>query len=178
MITLQQAKDQLNITTTTHDEELQRYVDAVAAVVERHTGRVMDQRSITERHRVVGGVMLLNWTPVVALTSVASVGGSITWDVSALDVDPDTGEVAALSGTPLKGTVTVTYTAGYAAGEIPQNYQQGAVLIVQHAWNTQRGIGSVKAGGGIDDMPSVPGFGFTIPNAALEWLGPPTAGIA
>ncbi|MGH3440001.1 MAG: phage head-tail connector protein, partial [Sciscionella sp.] len=85
MITLQDAKDQLNITDTTHDNEIQVYVDATTGAVERLRGEVIDPRQVTDEFDLgyVSSFMLNN-VPVLSLTSVTRIDGSITWDLASL----------------------------------------------------------------------------------------------
>lgn len=180
LLTLAEAKLQLNIPAdnTADDAELQGYVDAIAGVVERHTGRVVEQRQIVETLRPRRGVLMLSSVPVISLDAVASLDGADTWDPAAFDVDPDTGEVLALSGSCPRGRVRVTYTAGYAEADVPGRYKQGALVILQHVWETQRGQGSVGAGVIGPEESWDPASSFSIPRRALEWLGEPLPGIA
>jgi len=70
-LTLADVKAQLNITTTANDAELQTFVDAAIAVVERLAG-VVDPRAITEVAHCRGGRSLMLMTrPVLSVTSSA-----------------------------------------------------------------------------------------------------------
>lgn len=180
ILTLEQAKAQLRIpdADTSQDAQLQGFVDGITHTVERYKGLVIVPRTITERQRCAGSVsqVLLAQTPVMSLTSIASVDGSSTWDVDAMDVDPDGGCLSVLSGPPLRGYLLFTYTAGMA--EIPQDYQQGALVILQHVWETQRGVGGVGMGVIGSEEHYDPRTSYSIPRKALEWLGAPLAGVA
>lgn len=175
MITLADAKLQLNIpmSDTTYDAEIQGYVDGVTAIIERHTGLVMDVTSIAERHRLrLARSFMLNKTPVVELTSVERVDGSATWNVDDLDVDPVTGVVDVMSGPCITGRVEVTYDAGFDV--IPSDYKLAAKIIVQSLYGTQRGTAGVPTGGMGDtlDAPGEAGRArYAIPDAALALLG-------
>jgi len=181
LLTLADAKDQLNITTTAHDTEMQKYVDAAIAKVEEYVGPV-DIRSFTERVPAPpygAPVIALQQTPAVALTSVVPVlTGGHSYAVASLDLDGDTGLVQRLDGGRLRGPLRVTYTAGRTA--VPPHYHLAARILVQHLWSTQRGPGRPALGGQDDYSVTEPvrGFGYAVPNRVLELLGPlpPRAG--
>lgn len=180
IISMADAKAQLNITDTASDNELRAYVEAATDVVERVRGEAMVQRTFVEEHEVYSGRMSLSRPPVVSLTSIISIDGWITWDVNALHVNPRTGVVSTALTTgllQLNGRVVVTYVAGYAV--IPATFQLAAAMIVNHLWQTQRGTkGSPRVGGGLSDTTMVPGFAFAVPNRALELLGSGMPGFA
>jgi hypothetical protein len=75
-----------------------------------------------------------------------------------------------MNGPWVCGLVDVTYQAGYAA--IPERYKQGALIILQHVWETQRGVGNVRAGVVGPEDTYDRRQEFTIPKRAIEWLGP------
>jgi hypothetical protein len=82
-----------------------------------------------------------------------------------------------MAGGPLTGEIVATYTAG--RNPVPYKYKQGALVILQHAWESQRGQGTVMSGViGAEELRREPGTWFTIPNKALEWLGPPRPVVA
>lgn len=183
MITLTEAKLQLNIpeSNTTHDGELQSYVDAVSDAVERYTGRVGEVRTITgERHATRDTYRLwLHHSPVQSLTSIARVDGSLTWNATDLDVDTDSGVIRVLSGSLLSGLLEVTYEAGHET--VPANYSLAARIILQHLWRTQRGVGvaTFTGTGETTTMESGEGgMGFAVPRRAIELLGFPTPVVA
>ncbi|UNZ20623.1 hypothetical protein [Streptomyces sp. 891-h] len=176
IVTLDAAKEQLNIATSdsSQDVELQRYVDAVTTPVERHLGEVVDQRQLTDELRLSGATsFMLSGTPVISLDAVATVDGTQIWAVADMHVDSASGEVTVLSGPAVTGLVAVTYTAGYAT--VPEDYQLAALIIVQHLWETQRGAMGVSVGG---EGEPVFGLGFALPRRALELLGTPLPGVA
>lgn len=179
MLTLTEAKLQLNIdeADTSHDVELQVYVDAAVKVVERHTGLVGDLRTIAnERHDEPPTARLwLHHRPVRSVASVQRVDGSMSWDPANLDVDEDEGALLVVSGPLFSGLLEVTYEAGHV--EVPKEFNLAARIIVQHLWQTQRGA---WAGRGVrtvleDSFENLVGGGrgYAIPNAALELLGEP-----
>jgi hypothetical protein len=170
IVGLADIKQQLNMTGTADDEELRAYLEAATGVIEDYLGRAVVRRSFTEEHADVNGEILLNWTPVVSLTSVATVDSETTWNIADLHVSPS-GIVTTLptSSETLQGNVAVTYTAGSPV--VKANWTLAARIIVQHLWETQRGTAGSLHPGGLD----TPGagftrFGFALPNRALELL--------
>jgi len=180
IVTLAQAKAQLNIdaSDTAEDVELQGYIDAATAAVETQLGQVVDQRTVIDQLDFASSVtsFMLRSTPVISLTSIATLDGSQTWSVSrpTMYVDSGSGLVTVLSGPPVMGSVLATYQAGYTA--VPANIRLAALIIVQHLWETQRGTMGVQLGGDSDNY--VAGRGFAIPRRAIELLGPPLPGVA
>jgi hypothetical protein len=180
LVSLQDIKDQTNITNTVSDEELRGYLESATGVVERTLGQAVVKRSRTEEHQIGRGALVLNWTPVVAVTALSLVDGTYTWNVNDLHVTP-AGVVTAPLKTAPYGHVTVTYTAGMAV--VPEEYGLAAKIIVQHLWETQRGTGGGPRAGGLADtlMSGSGGYsgkGYAIPNRALELLGGGLPGIA
>lgn len=176
LVSLFQVKEQLNIAVsdTSHDVELQSYVDAATFPVEEACGRVVEQRTVMDELAVRGGSFLLRSVPVVSLTSVVAVDGSQNWDVSQLHVDSRSGEVTVLSGPIFCGRILATYVAGES--EVLPNVQLAALIIVQHLWETQRGTMGVQLGG--DNENYVVGRGFAVPRRAIELLGSQLPGVA
>jgi hypothetical protein len=119
---------------------------------------------------------MLRSTPVISVTSIATVDGSQSWTVSpsTMYVDSASGMVQVLSGPPVRGPLLVTYQAGYAA--VPANIRLAALIIIQHLWGTQRGAMGVQLGGDSDNW--MAGRGFAIPRRAIELLGPQLPGVA
>lgn len=175
IISLADAKAQLNSNTTVNDEELRTYVEAATGVIERHLGIAVVRRSRTEEHIVRNG-LVLNWSPVVAVTSMALVDGTYTWNVADLHWSP-AGVVTSPFGVAPYGHVTVTYTAGTPI--VPEEYALAARIIVQHLWQTQRPErGASSRSSSLGDSMGYQGAGFAIPNRALELLGSGLPGLA
>lgn len=176
IVSLRDAKAHLKITDTSTDEDLRSVIEAATGVIERHLNKAVVRRSFTEESWACG-YLGLDKLPLVSLTSVASIDGTKTWDVSNLDVDPG-GIVTAASGASLSGPVTVTYVAGMAV--IPSHFSLAAKIIIQHLWETQRPSGGTLRPNLPDSMGTVnrSGMGFAIPNRALELLGAGGTGIA
>lgn len=170
ILTLAEAKAQLNITGTADDAELQTYLDAVEAVVDQICGPVIN-RTVTETVRGWESVALSS-PPVVALTSLVSIYTSgPSFDVAGLHVDGPSGIVRRKDlGLFYGGPFTAVYTAGRGA-TAPPNINLAARIIVQHLWRTQRG-GMAPSVLGDDGTSQLAGVGFAVPNRALELLRP------
>lgn len=179
LISLREARRQLRlpVDATEHDDDLRQFIAAAGIAVEDHAGTKLVRRTITgERHRRVTGALVLGRTPLVSLTSVASIDGTTTWQVDDLDVDTETGIVEAVSGPSLRGRLTVTYVTGRRV--IPANYLLATRIITEHLWQTMRpfaGVASLPPGAFEDSLDARSGglVGFAIPNRALELIGKP-----
>lgn len=178
IVTLEQAKRQLNIpaANTDNDAELQEYIDGLAGAIADHLHEVVELREISERLRLTGRSRFRLWrVPVVELVSLVDRATGASVDVDGMDVDGGTGLVEVLSGPAPRGVFTATYRAGY--DDVPSNYVRGALVILQHVWQTQRGTQGTIAGQVGGDENYDPRYSYSIPRRALEWLGPPRPGV-
>ncbi|NUS74940.1 MAG: phage gp6-like head-tail connector protein [Streptomyces sp.] len=177
LLTLDEAKAQLDIDGSGQDTELRVYIEGVTAAIEAHVGPV-ENRPVTETHDLPasGATMLaLHQTPAVTLTSVvALLTGATGYDVSALDLDGPTGTVRRRDGGRLYGPLRITYTAG--RGEVPPTLNLAARIMVQHLWRTQygaaRGLSGVGGGDDFSVTEPIVGWGYAIPNRVLQLLEP------
>ncbi|MYU24020.1 head-tail connector protein [Streptomyces sp. SID8352] len=173
LLTLHEAKAQLNLTDNEDDEELTAYIEAIGPVIERFIGPV-EPRQVTETHEAPGvRILFLRTPPALELTALEPlVTGGTGYDVAALVLDGATGAVRRADGGRFLGPLRVTYQAGRP--DIPATVNLAARMLVQHLWRTQNaGRGPVLAGG--DDYSvsePVPGFGYAVPNRVLQLLGP------
>lgn len=174
LLTLAEAKAHLDIDGTAQDDELQVYVEALTATIERHVGPV-EVRTVSE---VVDGraALVLTQVPVVALTSLTPLmTAGLAVGAGEVFVDNDSGVVRRLDGALFGGGPwRAVYEAG--RGAVPATINLAARILLQHLWRTQygasRGLSSV---GGADDFAvteSVPGWGYAIPNRVLQLLEP------
>lgn len=184
LLTLAEAKAQLNITSSGNDVELEAYINGVTTAIEAHVGPV-EARGVVEQHETPSAgarVLVLHQTPVLSLTSVMPVLTEGTaYEVASLVLDPATGAVRRLDGGRLQGPLSVSYQAGRS--EVPPTINLAARLMLQHLWRTQRGSarGPVIAGGDDYDVNEpIVGWGYAIPNRVLELLAsyklPPVVG--
>jgi hypothetical protein len=172
IITLAEAKAQLDIESGGDDDELQAYIDGITAPIENLVG-VVEQREITETVNGTGTTLSLLKTPAVTLVSATpQLTGGTALDVAQLHLDGTTGIVRRLSGGRFYGGPwTFTYTAGRAE-EMP-TIKLAARILIQHLWRTQ--FGSARGQGGSDDYSvsePIPGFGYAVPNRVLQLLEP------
>lgn len=178
LLTLAEAKAQLDISGIGDDVELQVYVEALTAAIERHVGPV-ENREVAETIEGRSASMCLSHIPAVALVSVTpAVESGDALDLAGLVLDGATGIVRYRGGS-FAGTLwRVTYTAGRAASqaEIPPTINLAARILLQHLWRTQYGAsrGLSGAGGGDDYSVTepIPGWGYAIPNRVLQLLEP------
>jgi hypothetical protein len=179
IISLADAKKQLNSKTEVNDDELRDFIAATTAIIEEIRGEAVARRTFTDEREICTGRFPLTHTPVVSLTSVATVDGFITWDVSRLHVSP-AGVVAPnpyvnTGLLELKGWIRVVYTAGYQI--IPPNIGMAARVILQHLWKTQRPGMGAPSRSALDDA-VVTGSGYAIPYSARDLLGAGMPGFA
>lgn len=180
-LSLEDAKAQLKITGTSLDAELLDYIAGVNETVEFYIGPV-DDRTVTERWDGGRPLLAVRHRPVVALTSVTSVGdGEAAVGVDEVDVDHTLGVLRLRSGGLWPaGPLLVTYVAG-RGGQAPPAANIAARMIMQHLWETQRGGDTRRPdlAGGLEPAPAVSGgFTFSVPRRAIQLLEPHTTGPA
>lgn len=172
LFSLADGKAQLDIpaASTGDDDELRHFIEATTAAVEYFVGpvvpRVVEQVLAGDRSEWV-----LHSTPVMVITAVTAIG---TWqssiDLAALDFDPETGVVRRTDGVWFySGDYRVAYKAGRTV--VSPNIPLAGKLILQHLWRTQ--YGAARGPSIADDVSTsdpIPGFGYAIPNRALELL--------
>lgn len=173
VISLADAKKQLNSKTDVNDDELRDFIAATTSIIEEIRGEAVARRTFIDEREILTGRFPLTRTPVQTVQSVATVDGFITWDVARMHVSP----AGVLAPNPyvntglleLKGWIRVVYTAGYTI--VPPNVLMAARVIVQHLWQTQRPErGAPSRATGMAEY-TVPGLGYSIPNRAKEMLG-------
>lgn len=186
VLPLQDAKDALNIpaTRTDADAEMQSYIAAIEASLERATGGPLVNRTVTERAELLAGqtVIMVRQRPLVSVTSVTSASGGAI-DISAgLDLDVNAGTIRRKLALPFYGPffsglpqVTVAYVAGWGTS-VPAAFNSFARITLQHLWTSQHGPSARPSMGGAD-MVTIPGFGFAVPNMAAELLNGSQNGV-
>jgi hypothetical protein len=190
MVSLSDAKAQLNMDPAVHtfDDELRDFIASATGAAEQYKHEVIVRRAVTDELDLCGGPgwsgygglwrqqFWLRSAPVISLTSVVSWDGTITWDVTRMRAQPS-GTVKVMTGQPVTGLVDVTYIAGYT--QIPPHFKRGALVILQHLWETQRGPGTAASGViGSEEHWRQPGEFFSVPDKAKELLGPPRTVLA
>lgn len=176
LVSLADAKKQLNIVGDGDDAELMRMLRSVTGPVERIVGSIV-RRSWTEA--VDGGhqKITLQRFPVLSITQVVESGAVLA--SSAYMVKLDAGVLTRVSGSyPTRWRVGVDNIAvTYEAGRVitGEDVSQAVKIILQHLWDTQRGGFNASPR---DSDTYDPRFGYSIPRRAVELLGEPIPGIA
>ncbi|MFB6424644.1 head-tail connector protein [Streptomyces microflavus] len=170
LLTLAEAKAQLDYDGDANDAEIQAYIDALTPVIELHTGPV-ENRTVTETVTGRGPLLALTQVPVVSVTSVTpQLSSGLAVDLSDVVLDPDAGVIRRLDGGSWSGGPwTAVYVAG--RGGVPPTINLAARMLLQHLWRTQ--YGAARGGGGADDFnvnEPVIGYGYAIPNRVLHLL--------
>lgn len=176
IISRAEAKQQLNIDpdNTDDDEEIDDFIRALTDPIERIVGSVV-RRTYTEKHEG-GRAVALQHAPVLQLVSVTAIRSGVTApDLDDLDADGPTGIVERKDGAWICGPARWVYLVGQT--DVLRHVALAARLILQHMWETQRGVqGKVRRGG--SDEVFDPRFGFSIPRRAQELLGVQVPGVA
>lgn len=163
IMSLADAKAHLNLKTTRDDVELRAWVEAVTELVQNLTG-VSVRHTRTETHHLplrCVTALALHRSPVLEVTAVN--GEDI--DSGSYEIDPAAGILYGC----FAGPTTVSYVAGRTV--VPAAVTAGAKIILQHLWQSVR-TGSRSPTRGQDDVAMVAGFGYAIPNRALQLLEP------
>jgi hypothetical protein len=182
MVSLADAKAELNMDPADHtsDDLLRDFIAGITGALEEYKHEVIVRRTVTDELDLCGYGYRRSfrvWSaPVISLTSVISWDGSVTWDVTQMRVSAS-GVVRVMAGSPVTGLVDVTYTAGLQ--QIPARYKRGALVMLQHLWETQRGQLTAMSGVmGPEERGVHPGEFFTVPNKSKEWVGLPRPMVA
>lgn len=185
LVSLADAKAQLNITSTGSDVELAGFISAATKPIERIVGPVI-ARPVTEVWDGGRYQLVLRKPPVLSVTSVTDSGTVL--DPSSYKVDGPSGVLSRVAGPSLLPflpgvqSVTVVYQAGRAADVAAvtatfPDIRLAALIIVQHLWQTQRpAAGNPFTQGGSDDYD--PRSSFAVPRKVTELLGDPVGGFA
>jgi hypothetical protein len=171
LLSLAEAKSHLNIpaTTTTFDDELREFMEAVTSVVEDFVGPIV-RRTYTRRAMGYKYTIRLPHTQVRSITSVVSVRDGSTVDTSLLVVDSLTGilRYKDLLGRFPFGELDVTYIVG--RDYVEPTWTLAAKEIMASNWRGQ--LGNLPAVQGADDriIPTNQGVPFYMSGTALTLL--------
>lgn len=172
ILSLADGKKHLNKMSTGDDDEIRSWIESITSGIEGLCGPVT-ARTVVEVHDVRRArTIALRETPAIALSTLEPVlSGGASYDVPGLALDPETGIVQRLDGGMLSGPLRVTYTAGRRV--VPAALTAAARIILQHLWRTQQGPGRPQMGvGDFDVTEPISGFGYAIPNRALQLMEP------
>ena len=178
IVSLADAKDHLNITSTTGDEELRRFIGVASAACENYTGRTWRRTTYTETLDGGSAAVVLAHPPVLSVTTVTENGATVA--ASGYSVST-TGVVARVSGYGLTSwypgyrNVSVTYVAGAAV--VPDSITHGVLEMVRHLWSSQRGASLPLSVSASDEWS--PADSFSIPRRVQElWEPHRLSGVA
>jgi len=135
--TLADLKAHLNVTSTSQDAELVRFLDAAVGTVENIVGPLAS-RSVTEIHERASDVIVLRQRPVQSVTSVAPygwAGAGVPVVATTYRLDGPTGLLYLQYAT--SAPVQVTYVAGYAT--VPEAISTAVLVVAGRLYETQRG---------------------------------------
>lgn len=171
IISLEEARGQLNINTTAGDVELGEYLQVATDIVESLIGPVANL-TVTEEIHDGGPHILLNHVPVVSVTSVVNVDdATLTYGSTDYALNKQSGVLRRVGAARFVGPVKVTYLAG-RSNQTPETAIAAAKVIIQHLYRSQqlRPTGPPAPVG--DNVGVVPLLGFAVPNAAVQMLTP------
>jgi hypothetical protein len=176
LLSLASAKKHLNIgaSTLTYDDEIRDWLAGITRVVEYYVGACVPRTVVDYAQE--GPLIRLGTSPVMSITSITPyLTAGRTYSALEVVVSTD-GRIYLLTGMPfVMGPFEITYRVG--RNPIPANIAQAARIILGHLWETQRGASGLPLQGS-DDSSFVPGFGYAVPNRALELLKPDSLGPA
>lgn len=158
LVTLQQAKDYLEITDATHDALLQEFIDRLSAWVESYCGRTFAQAAYADELHDGDGTsrLVVKQRPIVSVASLfddidRQFGAGTQIDAEDFVVYPERGEIRLDGLVFAQGlqNVKVTYTAGFS--QIPLDLQQAVIELIadrfrnkEHQGIRSTGIGAFR----------------------------------
>jgi hypothetical protein len=193
IVSLAEAKSMLRLTgTTDQDAELQGFNAAATEGIEYTCGPVV-VRTVMETLPARGLATMLSHAPVLELlpwttvpAELANLGITvpdpaspmirtrvygIEYPLNQLYCDPRRGIVTNTSGLPF---YYCDYVWQYRAGRpvIPAGIYKAAQIILEHLWQVRHGGTSAQDVAAGESVTTLPGWGFAIPNRAVQLLVP------
>lgn len=182
IITLEDVKTQLQISGAGSDDVIVSWLQPITEAVEEYLHEVVVPRTVTDelelhcsyaprgRNRIPS--FRLWEAPVISITSAQSWDGTTTYDTTKWRPSPSgSGLVRVMAAPYPAGLTQVVYQVGM--DPIPGRYRMGALVVLQHCWETRRGAGQIGAGVIGPEEHYDPRIMIGIPRKAYEWLGPP-----
>jgi hypothetical protein len=124
LVTLETVKQHLRKTSTDEDTVIAAYRTAAIAYVGKYTGHLLIQQEVTDSFAAWGDFLTLRHQPITVDDQ------TYPWTIHA----PYSSDFPTLAD---NGTITVTYTAGYATGEVPDELNAAVLLLCGH-WYANR----------------------------------------
>lgn len=134
-VTVEMVREQCHVDDELSDAIIMQKVRAAREWAEDYTSRIIAQRTLVAHYRTWGHYLEIFKRPIISIDAIAYNGetadGIYSTPVTALGayparIHPDTGGFPRLRA---GGLVTVAYTAGYDAGEVPHRMIE-AVLVL------------------------------------------------
>lgn len=169
VVLLADVKTHLNLTVTTHDVELQAFIDAAEAAIGERVGPLA---TVTRTVRVTPHPKALRVpSPAASLTSVTDYAGTAV-TVGDLRLDSDAGLIYYLDGRSFSGAwYDVVYTHGHSP--CPADLKLAVKEMVRHLWDTQRGPTRRPGAAPSDAMANtIPGAAHMFPYRVSQLLAP------
>jgi hypothetical protein len=174
LISLADAKAQLNKTSTTDDDEIWRYIHAATDIINFECGYtaatpIVETVNMGRADYTTARFFTLTHTPVKSITTVTpQLAGAPPVSVANLIIDAESGVVFPAINTVqvFYGPLTVSYVAG--RGVVPQALQTACGLIVQDMFKSQRGGGVLSLDQDPSDTSGPETYG--IPERALQLM--------
>lgn len=154
-------KEDLGITGTTKDDQIDRYIRSVTAYVNRlifgKSGQTFEANDYDEYYDVLevprNNHIILDHKPVNSIASITVAGQVI--DSDEYEIYSDEGKIILWSYTTGRKQVRVQYNAGYlidwdntddiAQHNLPWELEELARMLVIERWNEKSGGGNVKS---------------------------------
>lgn len=170
VVALAEVKTHLNLTVSTHDGEVQAFIDAAEAAIGERVGP-LGTAAHEARVRGGGSTLVLPIAPAVSLTSVTP-ADSTALTLSDLHLDEETALVTyEVGGTFSARHYDVAYEAGRAT--CPADLKLAVKELVRHLWTTQRGA-TARPGSRESEAASntLPGAAYVFPFRVEQLIAP------
>lgn len=180
IVSLDEVKQHLNITTSDQDEELRRFMDAATDLAENYVGQVLGRRTFSSE-LYDGNTEALRLRNPKAISIVSVYENGMLLNSGQYALDPTGQRLYRVGSGTLYATnsygfwtggmnnISVTYVAGWV--NPPAAAKQGVLEIIRHLWQTQRGAMNVmtrnQSG---DDFYTA--STYSLPRRAMELLDP------
>lgn len=180
IVSLDEVKAHLNITSETNDDEIRRFIDAASDLAENYVGCILGRKSFTSE-KYDGNIDIIRLRNPRAINIISVYENGILLTDKDYMVDPAGQRIIRLaSGTlnvpnwygvwaPGVQNIVISYTSGFLIS--PSAAKQGVLEIIRHLWQTQRGstsvLGRSQTG---DDYYQTPTY--SLPRRAMELLDP------
>lgn len=167
VVSIEEVKQHLNITGTASDAELPVFIDTAQQIVEDLVGPV--EPTIVTQTMYSGGVVSLNESPVISITTVTEYG--VTVSPSLYVADLTDGSLVRLDGRRWYAAPSSPLVVVYQAGRtmLPAALKWAIMEEAAHLWRaTQSQRGGRARGSDIPDAPT----GYALPNRVREVIEP------